>query len=136
MDTANTAKRGNTVNTANIRRAEAGGNSAAANPEHIVTGPGETGAAIGVDSPAADLVIRTGVGTHIGAGDILTRTRTTVIILMCIILGMGTLMMIAPYQEGDSMGPDPSCDSCLRTFVRHTENALIVNLIVDFSVGF
>jgi hypothetical protein len=55
---------------------------------------------------------------------------------MRIILGTGTLMMIAPYREDDSLGREPSCDSCLRTFVRRTENALIANLIVDFSVGF
>jgi hypothetical protein len=60
-------------------------------------------------SLSADLVIRTtGVGTHIGAGAILTLTRTTAIILT--ILRMGTIMVItiAPSQEGDSLAPDPS----------------------------
>jgi hypothetical protein len=135
------------ANTANIlaryRReadtssAEAGRNSAAAHREHTATGAAKTGvavigAAIGgiIDSSAtdpslsADLVIRTtGIGTHIGAGAILTRTRTTAIILMGIILRMGTIMIIrvAPYQESNSLGPDPSCDSRLRTFVRRTE---------------
>ena len=48
-----------------------------------------------------DLVIpTTGVGTHIGGGAILTCTRTTAIILR-----IGTLMTIAPYQEGDSFDP-------------------------------
>ena len=127
------------ANTANIlaryRReadtssAEAGRNSAAAHREHTETGVAVIGAAIGgiIDSSAtdpslsADLVIRTtGIGTHIGAGAILTRTRTTAIILMGIILRMGTIMIIrvAPYQESNSLGPDPSCDSRLRTFVR------------------
>ena len=106
------------ANTANIlagyRReadtssAEAGRNSAAAHREHTATGAAKTGvavigAAIGgiIDSSAtdpslsADLVIRTtGIGTHIGAGAILTRTRTTAIILMGIILRMGTIMII------------------------------------------
>ena len=104
-------------NTANIlardRReadtilAEAGRNSAAAHREHTATGAAETGLVIGgaiggiIDSSAtdpslsADLVIRTtGIGTHIGAGAILTRTRTTAIILMGIILRMGTFMFI------------------------------------------
>jgi hypothetical protein len=138
---------------ADTRSAEAGRNSAAAHREHIENGAAATGAAVigaaigGViiDPPATDsslsvdLVIRTtGIGTHFGAGAILTRTRTTAIILIGIILRMGTLMIItiAPYQEGNSFGPDPSCDSRLRTFVRRTENALIANLIVDLSVGY
>ncbi len=101
-------------NTANIlaryRReadtssAEAGRNSCAAHRENTATGAVETGvAAIGA---TADLVIRTtGIGTHIGAGAILTRTRTTGIILR-----MGTIMIttVVPYQESDSLGPDPS----------------------------
>ena len=62
-------------------------------------------------SLSADLVTRTtGVGIHIGVGAILTRTRTTAIILTGTILRMGTIMIItiAPYQEGDSLAPDPS----------------------------
>ena len=62
-------------------------------------------------SLSADLVTRTtGVGIHIGVGAILTRTRTTAIILTGTILRMGTIMIItiAPYQEGNSLGPDPS----------------------------
>ena len=48
---------------------------------------------------SADLVTRTtGVGIHIGVGSILTGT----------ILRMRTIMTIAPYQEGDSLAPDPS----------------------------
>ena len=111
------------ANTANIlaryRReadtslAEAGRHSAAANREYIVTGTAATGAAVtGAPatgaavtdlSSAVDLVIRT---TPIGAGAILTRTRTTAIILIGIILRIGTT--IAPYQEGNSFGTDPS----------------------------
>jgi hypothetical protein len=117
-DTANIAA-ANTPNTANIlarnrrevdtRSAEAGQSSAGVNREKTATGAAEagvavTGAAIGIGSPAtdslsADLVIRTGVGTPLGAGAFLTRTRTTAIILR-----IGT--MIAPYQKGDSLGPD------------------------------
>jgi hypothetical protein len=71
------------------------------------TGVAETGAAIGgiIDSPVTDssspvdMVIRTGVGTLLGAGAFLT--RTTAIILTSIIR-----MTVAPYQEGNSMGPD------------------------------
>jgi hypothetical protein len=56
---------------------------------------------------SADLVTRTtGVGIHIGVGSILT--RTTAIILTRTILRMRTIMTIAPYQEGDSLAPDPS----------------------------
>ena len=97
--------------------AEAGRNSAAAHRENIetgaatngaaVTGAAATGAAVTDSSLSADLVIRTtGIGTHIGAGAILTRTRTTAIILIGIILRIGTT--IAPYQEGNSFGTDPS----------------------------
>jgi hypothetical protein len=52
---------------------------------------------------ATHLVIptTTGVGTHIGGGAILMPTRTTAIILR-----IGTLMTIAPYQEIDSFTPD------------------------------
>jgi hypothetical protein len=50
-------------------------------------------------------VIRiTGIGTDIGAGAILT--RTTAIILIGIILR--TLTTVAPYQDSDFLGPDPS----------------------------
>jgi hypothetical protein len=125
-DTADTM-----ANTANIlaryRReadatsAKAGGNSAAANRENTATGAAETGegvigAAIGgvavtgaaaADSSLSAEVIRTtGIGTHIGAGAILT--RTTAIILIGIILRIGTLTTVAPYQDSDSLGPDPS----------------------------
>jgi hypothetical protein len=128
-DTADTAD--TMANTANIlaryRReadatsAEAGGNSAAANRENTATGAAETGegvigAAIGgvavtgaaaADSSLSAEVIRTtGIGTHIGAGAILT--RTTAIILIGIILRIGTLTTVAPYQDSDSLGPDPS----------------------------
>ena len=120
------------ANTANIlaqyRReadassAEAGRNSAAANRENTatgevetgavvtgaVTGTAATGAAVTDSSLSSDLVIRT---THIGAGAIRTRTRTTAIILrMCTIM-----ITLAPYQESDSLGPDSSRDSHLRT---------------------
>ena len=107
------------ANTANIlgryRReadassAEAGRNSAAANRENTATGEVETGvavigAAIGgpvTDSSSpVDLVIRTtGIGTLIGDGAFLT--RITAIILISIIR-----MTVAPYQEGNSLGPD------------------------------
>ena len=95
--------------------AEVGRNSPAAHRGHIVAGAAATGAAVtgvaatgaavtGVAATgAADLVIRT---TPIGAGAILTRTRTTAIILLGIILRIG--MTIAPYQEGNSFGTDPS----------------------------
>jgi hypothetical protein len=109
------------ANTANIlarnRReadatsAEAGGNSAAANRENTETGEGVIGAAIGgvavtgaaaADSSLSAEVIRTtGIGTHIRAGAILTRTTA-------IILRIGTLTTVAPYQDSDSLGPDPS----------------------------
>ena len=122
-DTADTAD--TMANQANIlaryRReadatsAEAGGNSAAANRENTATGAAETGegvigAAIGgvavtgaaaADSSLSAEVIRTtGIGTHIRAGAILTRTTA-------IILRIGTLTTVAPYQDGDSLGPDP-----------------------------
>jgi hypothetical protein len=129
-DTADTAAiMANMPNTANIlarrqvdtRSAEAGRNSAAANRENTVTGAVETGAvetgvagigaAIGgvavtgaaaADSSLSAEVIRTtGIGTHIGAGAILTRTTA-------IILRIGTLTTVAPYQDSDSLGPDPS----------------------------
>jgi hypothetical protein len=135
------------ANTANIlaryRReadtssAEAGRNSGAAHRENTATGAVETGvaaigAAIGgiIDSPVtdssltADLVIRTtGIGTHIGAGAILTRTRTTGIILR-----MGTIMIttVAPYQESDSLGPDPSWFHLEKVVTHEAAKTLIV----------
>lgn len=103
------------LNTANIlaldrrevdtRSTEAGRNSAAANRENTVTGVAVIGAAIGgvavtgaaaADSSLSVEVIRTiGIGTHIGAGAILTRTTP-------IILRIGTLTIVAPYQDSDS----------------------------------
>jgi hypothetical protein len=58
---------------------------------------------MGITLPiATHLVIRTtGVGTHIGGEVILMPTRTTAIILR-----IGTLMTIAPYQGIDSFIPD------------------------------
>jgi hypothetical protein len=110
---------------ADTRSAEAGQNSAAAHRQHMATGVPATGVAatgavvtgvavIGVavtGAAAADSseVIRTTrIGTHIGAGAILTCTRTTPIILIRIILHIGTLTTVAPYQDSDSLGPDPS----------------------------
>ena len=110
---------------ADTRSAEAGQNSAAAHRQHMATGVAVTGvpatggaatgaAVIGVavtGAAAADSseVIRTTrIGTHIGAGAILTCTRTTPIILIRIILRIGTLTTVAPYQDSDSLGPDPS----------------------------
>ena len=121
-------------NEADTRLAEAGRNSAGRDREHIeagaavngaaVTGPAVhgtagigaagtgaavTGTAVADSSLSEDLVIRTtGVGTHIGAGATLTRTRTTAIILTRTILRMGTSMTTAPHQEGDIFTPDPS----------------------------
>jgi hypothetical protein len=126
-DTADTM-----ANTANIlaryrceedaTSAKTGGNSAAANRQNTATGLAETGevvetgeevigAAIGgvavtgvgaADSSLSAEVIRTtGIGTHIGAGAILTRTTA-------IILRIGTLTTVAPYQDSDSSGLDPS----------------------------
>jgi hypothetical protein len=112
------------ANTANIlaryRReadtssAEAARNSSAVHREDIETGAAETGAAV-TGAAATDsslpvhLVTRTtGVGIHIGVGAIHTLTRTTAIILTGTILRTGTSMTIAPYQESDSLAPDPS----------------------------
>jgi hypothetical protein len=103
--------------------AEAGRNSAAANGERIEIGVAANGAAVaGIGTPiragafltrlttaiilmgitprtGTDLVIpTTGVGTHIGAGAILTGT----------ILRIGTFMTTAPYQGSDSFTPNPS----------------------------
>jgi hypothetical protein len=101
------------------------------------TGAATTGAAVTDSSSSADLVIRTtGIGTPLGAGAFLTRL-TTAIILTGIILRMGTIMLItvAPHQGGDSLAPDPSRNSHLRTRLRRTEYAVIANLFVDLSVG-
>src|SRR5262245_40019368 len=99
------------ANTASIlaRLAEAGRNSAAADRENTAIGAAETGegvigAAIGVaadSSLTAEVIRTTGIGTHIGAGAILTRTTA-------IILRIGTLTTVAPHQDSDSLGPDPS----------------------------
>jgi hypothetical protein len=113
------------ANTANILaryRREADTSLVVANRENTATGVAETGetvetgeAVIGAaidgvavtgaaaaDSPLSAEVIRTtGIGTHIGAGAILTRTTA-------IILRIGTLTTVAPYQDSDSLGPDPS----------------------------
>ena len=96
--------------------AEAGRNSAAVHREHIesgaaVDGMAVDGAAAADSSLSVDLVTRTtGVGTLLGAGAFLTHTRITAIILIGIILRIGTIMIItiAPYQEGSSLGLDPS----------------------------
>ena len=126
-DTADTM-----ANTANILaryRREADATSTAANRQNTATGPAKTGeaaetgeavigAAIGgmavtgaaaADSSLSAEVIRTTrIGIHIGAGALLTCTRTTAIILIRIILRIGTLTTVAPYQDSDSLGPDPS----------------------------
>ena len=111
-DTADTADI--MANTANILARyprEADATSAAANRENTVTGRAETGAAIGgvavtgmaaADSSLSAGVIRTtGIGTHIRAGAILTRTTA-------IILRMGTRTTVAPYQDSDTFGANPS----------------------------
>jgi len=116
-DTADTAD--TMANTANIiarYRREADATSAAVNRENTATGAAETGegvigAAIGgvavtgaaaADSSLLAEVIRTtGIGTHMGAGAILTRTTA-------IIHRIGTLTTVAPYQDSDSLGPEPS----------------------------
>ena len=109
-DTADTAD--TMANTANIiarYRCEADATSAAVNRENTATGAAETGegvigAAIGgvaVTGAAVEVIRTTGIGTHIGAGAILTRTTA-------IILRIGTLTTVAPYQDSDSLDPDPS----------------------------
>src|SRR4029077_12803514 len=131
-DTADTAD--TMANTENIlaryrREADAtsvgaGRNSAAANRQNTATGPAETGegvetgeavigAAIGgvavTGAAAADSFLlaggirTTGIGTHIWAAAILTHTTA-------IILRIGTLTTVAPYQDSDTLGPDPSGD--------------------------
>jgi hypothetical protein len=67
-----------------------------------------TGAAAADSSLPAGLIRTTRIGIHIGAGAILTCTRTTAIILIRIILRIGTLTTVAPYLDSDSLGPDPS----------------------------
>ena len=122
MDTADTADTmPNTVNILSRYRRAADATSTAANRENTATvaaatgeaatGEGLIGAAIGgvavigaaaADSSLSAEVIRTtGIGTHIGAGAILTRTTA-------IILRIGTLTTVAPYQDSDSLGLDPS----------------------------
>jgi len=59
-------------------------------------------------SLSAEVIRTTRIGIHIGAGVLLTCTRTTAIILIRIILRIGTLTTVAPYQDSDSLGPDPS----------------------------
>jgi hypothetical protein len=96
---------------ADASSAEAGRNSAAPHREHTATGEVETGvavigAAIGgvaaADSSLSAEGIRTiGIGTLLGAGAFLT--RITAIILISIIR-----LTVAPYQDSDSLGPDPS----------------------------
>ena len=118
-DTADTDTEDTMANTANILaqyRREAGATSAAAHRENIATGPAETGEAVigtaiggiavtgaaAADSSLSAEVIRTtGIGTHIRAGAILTRTTA-------IILRMGTHTTVAPYQDTDTFGANPS----------------------------
>jgi hypothetical protein len=73
-----------------------------------VIGVAATGAAAADSSLSAEVIRTTRIGTHIGAGAILTCTRTTAIILIRIILRIGTLTTVAPYLDSDSLGPDPS----------------------------
>ena len=99
------------ANTANILA-----RSAAAHRRNTATGAAETGegvigvaiggvaatgAAAADSSLSAEVIRTTGIGTHIGAGAILTRTTA-------IILRIGTLTTVAPYQDSDSLDPDPS----------------------------
>ena len=67
-----------------------------------------TGAAAADSSLSAEVIRTTRIGIHIGVGAILTCTRTTAIILIRIILRIGTLTTVAPYQDSDSLAPDPS----------------------------
>ena len=118
---ADMANRADTADTADIManranilargRCEADPRSVEAHRENTATGEVETGVAvIGVavtgaaaaDSSLSAEVIRTiGIGTLLGAGAFLT--RITAIILTSIIR-----MTVAPYQDSDSLGPDPS----------------------------
>jgi len=114
VDMADTGVMANTANIlvrcrneADTRLAEVGRNSAGRNrAKHIEAGAAVNGAA--VTGPAVHGTAVTGVGTHIGAGVTLTRTRTTAIILTGTILRTGTSMTTAPYQDGDIFFPDPS----------------------------
>ena len=116
-DTADTAD--TMANTANILaryRREADTSLVVANRENTATGVAKTGEAVigaAIDGVAvtgaaaadpslsAEVIRTTGIGTHIGAGAILTRTTA-------IILRIGTLTTVAPYQDNDSLGLDPS----------------------------
>jgi hypothetical protein len=60
-----------------------------------------TGTAAADSSLSAEVIRTTGIGTHIGAGAILTRTTA-------IILRIGILTTVAPYQDSDSLRLDPS----------------------------
>src|SRR6476646_9918065 len=114
VDMADTGVMANTANIlvrcrdeADTRLAEAGRNSAGRDrAKHIEAGAAVNGAA--VTGPAVTGTAVTVVGTHIGAGVTLTRTRTTAIILTGTILRTGTSMTTAPYQDGDIFTPDPS----------------------------
>ena len=118
VDMADTGVMANTANIlvrcrneADTRLAEAGRNSAGRDREHIEAGAAVNGAAVtgpAVHGTAVTGTAVTGVGTHIGAGVTLTRTRTTAIILTGTILRTGTSMTTAPYQDGDIFTPDPS----------------------------
>jgi len=129
VDMADTGVMANTANIlvrcrneADTRLAEVGRNSAGRDrAKHIeagaavngaaVTGPAVHGTAVtgaaGTGAAGTGTAV-TGVGTHIGAGVTLTRTRTTAIILTGTILRTGTSMTTAPYQDGDIFTPDPS----------------------------
>ena len=118
VDMADTGVMANTANIlvrcrneADTRLAEAGRNSAGRDREHIEAGAAVHGTAVtgaaGTGAAVTGTAV-TGVGTHIGAGVTLTRTRTTAIILTGTILRTGTSMTTAPYQDGDIFTPDPS----------------------------
>src|SRR6476620_1765013 len=114
VDMADTGVMANTANIlvrcrneADTRLAEAGRNSAGRDrAKHIEAGAAGNGAAVTGTAVTGTAV--TGVGTHIGAGVTLTRTRTTAIILTGTILRTGTSMTTAPYQDGDIFTPDPA----------------------------
>jgi hypothetical protein len=119
VDMADTGVMANTANIlvrcrneADTRLAEAGRNSAGRDrAKHIEAGAAVNGAAVtgpAVHGTVVTGTAVTGVGTHIGAGVTLTRTRTTAIILTGTILRTGTSMTTAPYQDGDIFTPDPS----------------------------
>ena len=119
VDMADTGVMANTANIlvrcrneADTRLAEVGRNSAGRDrAKHIEAGAAVNGAAVtgpAVHGTVVTGTAVTGVGTHIGAGVTLTRTRTTAIILTGTILRTGTSMTTAPYQDGDIFTPDPS----------------------------